>query len=109
MADHHEYFGLRGVALCEDSGPDPGAYVSENRGKWLELEKKHGLQTGRVENERSVGLFPYLIMTLMDLNRQLDLTKMRAAWEYGGKAEEVDTKEAWYTAFDRFRKAKNIP
>jgi hypothetical protein len=35
---------------------------------------------------------------------------MSLAHEMMGKSkEEVDTKGAWYTAFDRFRQAKIIP
>jgi len=104
------YFGLKGVAPTNGSGPDPTGYVSENREKWLELEKQHGLQTGRVGNERSYGGFPYFIMTMLDFDRQLDLTKMHDAWgKEGGRVEETDTENAWYNVFDRFRKAKIIP
>jgi hypothetical protein len=104
-----DYFNLKGVAPTNGSGPDPTGFLSENREKWLGLEKKHGLQTGRVGNERSYGGFPTFIMTMLDFDRQLDLTKMHEAWQQGGKVEETDTKGAWYATFDRFRKAKIIP
>lgn len=104
------YFGLKGVGPTNGSGPDPVAYVSENRDRWLELEKKHGLQTGRVGNERSYGGFPYFIMTLLDFDRQLDLSKAHDALKRSGaKVDEWNTEQAWYPAFDRFRKAKIIP
>lgn len=101
------YFGLVGVEPSEangGSGPDPVAYVSENREKWFELEKKHGLQTGRVGNERSYGGFPYFIMTMFNFDRQIDQSKMHSIYK-----EETTTQKAWYTAFDRFRQAKIIP
>jgi hypothetical protein len=103
-----EYFGLKGVPPPADgSGPDPTAYVADHFDQWKELEKQKGLQTGRAGNDRSVGIFPIFIMRMFDFDRQLDMSKMHKAW---GKAkEEVDTKTAWWTAFDRFRKAKIIP
>ncbi|KAK4941420.1 hypothetical protein LTR10_018689 [Elasticomyces elasticus] len=102
-----EYFGLKGVAPTNGSGPDPVKYTVDNRERWLALEKKFGLQTGRVGNERSFGGFPYFIMTMFNFERPLDMTKMHKAW--GSGKEETDTKGAWWTAFDRFRKAKIIP
>jgi len=101
------YFSLVGVEPSEEnggSGPDPSGFVSENREKWLELERKNGLQTGRVGNERSYGGFPYFIMTMFNFDRHLDLGKMHSVYK-----EEISTQDAWYTAFDRFRKAKIIP
>jgi len=44
-----------------------------------------------------------------NFDRQLDLSKQHKAWNDGGKAEEVDSKTAWWTAFERFRRAKIIP
>lgn len=102
-----DYFGLKGVAPTKGSGPDPVRYTVENRERWLALEKKFGLQTGRVGNDRSFGGFPYFIMTMFNFERPLDMTKMHKAW--GSAKEETDTKGAWWTAFDRFRKAKIIP
>ena len=104
-----KYFGLTAVAPTNGAGPDSSQYMTENREKWLELESEHGLQPGRVGNQRSVGLYPYFIMTLLDFDRQLDSTKMHDAWSKGGTIEETDTEGAWYTAFDRFRRAKIIP
>lgn len=101
------YFGLTGIEPSEANGgkgPDPTGFVSENREKWLELEKKHGLQTGRVGNERSYGGFPAFIMDMFQQDRQLDLTKMHDVYK-----EEISTEDAWFKAFDRFRAAKIIP
>lgn len=101
------YFSLVGIEPSEANGgpgPDPTTYVFENREKWLELEKKHGLQPGRVGNDRSYGGFPYFIMTMFNFDRQIDLGKMHSIYK-----EEVSTENAWYLAFDRFRKAKIIP
>ncbi|KAF2093843.1 hypothetical protein NA57DRAFT_68893 [Rhizodiscina lignyota] len=103
-----EYFELKGTPPpAGGSGPQPPQYVAEHLSEWRELEKKHGLQAGRVGNERSFGGFPYFIMTMLNFDRQMDMTKTLKTW--GEKAEEWDTKQTWYTAFDRFRKAKIIP
>lgn len=103
-----EYFGLKGVGPAADgTAPQPTQYLSEHVAEWQELEKKHGLVTGRVGNERSFGGFPYFIMTMFNFDRHLDMTKTHEMW--GVDKEEVDTKGAWWTAFDRFRKAKIIP
>jgi len=102
------YFGLKGVPPpAGGSGPQPPAYVQEHVDEWRKLEKKHSLVTGRVGNDLSYQGFPYFIMTMFNFDRHLDITKELKAW--GSKKEEIDTKEAWYTAFDRFRKAKIIP
>lgn len=101
------YFKLIGVEPSPangGSGPDPSGFVSENREKWLELERKYELQSGRVGNERSYGGFPYFIMTMLNFDRQLDLEKMHDVYK-----EEISTEDAWFTAFDRFRKVKIIP
>lgn len=103
-----EYFGLVGVEPSEangGSGSDPAAYVSENREKWFELEKQHGLQSGRVGNDRSYSGFPHFIMSMFNFDRNLDLSAMRSIYEQ----EDVPVEKPWYTAFDRFRKAKIIP
>jgi hypothetical protein len=64
--------------------------------------------TGReVGNERSFGGFQYFIMTMFDFDRQLSLEKMHKAW--GKDTEETNVKGAWWTAFERFRKAGIIP
>ncbi|KAJ5697819.1 hypothetical protein N7488_011503 [Penicillium malachiteum] len=103
-----DYFGLKGVAPTNGSGPDPPTFLRENQAKWFEMEKQYSLQTGRVGgNQRSFDGFPAFIMSMFDFDRQLDMSKMHAAW--GGGKEEVGIKEAWYTAFDRFRKARIIP
>jgi hypothetical protein len=103
-----EYFGLKGVPpLPESVGPQPGQYIEQHLREWQELERKYGLQTGRVGNERSFGGFQYFIMSLLDFDRQLDLSKMHNAW---GEAKiEIDVAGSWWTTFDRFRKAKIIP
>lgn len=102
------YFGLEGTPPPEGgSGPDPAAYLAEHVGEWKVLEKKHGLADGRVGNDRSYGGFPYFIMTMLNFDRQMDLSKCHEMM--GEYAENVDTKTAWYTAFDRFRRAKIIP
>jgi hypothetical protein len=103
-----EFFGLVGTPPpVGGSGPQPGQYLEDHRTEWMKLEKKHGLQTGRVGNDLSYGGFPYFIMTMFNFDRELDMTKMHKAW--GKDVEETDAKGAWWTAFERFRKAKIIP
>ncbi|KAL3462630.1 hypothetical protein BJX64DRAFT_299393 [Aspergillus heterothallicus] len=103
-----EYFGLKGVAPREgESGPDPSAYVHEHRAEWFALEREHGLKSGRVGNDRSLSIVPQFLMGQFDFDRQLDMGKMHGAW--GDKKEETDVRGAWWTAFDRFRRARIIP
>jgi hypothetical protein len=103
-----EYFGLKGMPPpAGGSGPQPGKYIEGHLDEWRKLEKENGLQTGRVGNERSFGGFQYFIMTMLNFDRELDLGKMHQAW--GDSKEEADAKGAWWTAFDRFKKAKIIP
>jgi hypothetical protein len=107
-----EYFSLKGVAPLsleeqQKAQIDPTCYTQNHLAEWEALEKKHDLQSGRVGNEKGVMGFWYFIMYQFDFDRQLDVTKSHKAW--GDDAEEVDTSASWYTAFDRFRKAKVIP
>ncbi|KAF7563272.1 hypothetical protein G7046_g864 [Stylonectria norvegica] len=103
-----EYFGLKGTGPpATGSGPQPTQYLGDHVEEWKEVEKKHGLVTGRVGNERSFGGFPYFIMTMFNFDRHLDMSKTHTMW--GEAKEEVDIKAAWWTAFDRFREAKIIP
>ncbi|KAF8201172.1 hypothetical protein K438DRAFT_1905741 [Mycena galopus ATCC 62051] len=53
------------------SGPQPGDYVQAHLTQWKDLEQK----TGRVDNDRSWGFLPYSIMTVLDFDRQMDLSK----------------------------------
>lgn len=103
-----EYFGLKGVGPPPGgSGPQPTQYMADHFSEWQTVEKKYGLKTGRAGNDRSYGGFPHFIMTMCNFDRQLDLTKCH---EMMGEAKlEIDVKGAWWTAFDRFRKAKIIP
>ncbi|KAK2745563.1 hypothetical protein FQN57_003688 [Myotisia sp. PD_48] len=102
------YFGLKGTAPPADGpGPKPYDYLVEHQDQWVELEKKHGLQTGRVGNDRSLGGYPHFIMSQFDFDRHMDLTKSHRVW--GDNAVQTDAKGSWFTAFDRFRQAKIIP
>jgi hypothetical protein len=103
-----QYFGLKGVGPPESgSGPQPGDYVAQHVDEWKVMEKEKGLVAGRVGNDRSYGGFPFFIMSMFDFDRHLDMTKCHKAW--GDQKEEIDTKTAWWTAFDRFREANIIP
>jgi len=105
-----EFFGLKGTPPpAGGSGPQPGQYLTEHLQQWKDMENKYGLSTGRVGNDRSLAGFQYFIMTMFDFDRHLDLSKELKAWNQGGKAEEMDSKQTWWTAFERFRQAKIIP
>lgn len=102
------YFGLQGVAPPPGGqGPDPVNYLEDHYEQWSALETKHGLKGGRVGNQRSFGGFAYYIMTMFNFDRQLDMTKCFEMM--GDDKVEYTTKEAFYTAFNRFRAAKIIP
>jgi hypothetical protein len=103
-----EYFGLKGVGPPPGgSGPQPTQYLADHFSEWQALEKKHGLKSGRVGNDRTFGGFPYFIMTMFNFDRHLDMTKCHEMM--GDAVIETDAKGAWWTAFDRFRQAKIIP
>lgn len=103
-----EYFGLKGVAPPPGgSGPHPTQFLAEHVDEWKKAEAKYGLVTGRVGNDRSYGDFPIFIMKMFDFDRHLDMSLAHAM--LGDAKEEVDTKTAWYMAFDRYRKANIIP
>lgn len=103
-----EFFGLKGAPPPPNgSGPQPGQYLSDHLEQWQALERKHGLVTGRVGNDRSLATFQHFIMTLFNFDRSLDLGRQNQAW--GEVAEEKDSKRVWWTAFQRFREAKIIP
>lgn len=106
------FFNLRGKPPpSSGSGPAPGQYLQDHLEDWKGIEKKYGLATGRVGNDRSLAIFQYFIMTLLSFDRQLDVTNMHKAWNSGkGRGvEEIDAKQCWWTAFQRFRDAKIIP
>lgn len=107
-----EYFGLKGVGPPPEegsAGPDPAQVLAEHVDEWKAIEAKYGLVTGRVGagNDKSFSGFPGFIMKMFDFDRPLDMSKTQQMM--GEAAEEVDTKTAWYTGFDRYRRAKIIP
>ena len=60
-----EFFGLKGAPPpAGGSGPQPGQYLADHINQWKAIEKKHGLATGRVGNDRSLAGFQYFIMTM---------------------------------------------
>jgi hypothetical protein len=99
-----DFFGLIG-SDPEANSPQPGAYIAENRAKWDELAAKHSLRSGMVDNNISNPGFQYFIMTAFDFDRQISMDAARSV----GFKEEMDTKQAWWGALERFRKAKVIP
>ncbi|KAF9869376.1 sirq protein [Colletotrichum karsti] len=102
-----EYFGLEGTGPpAQGQAPQPVQYLSEHFDEWKELEKKHGLVTGRVANNRSFEGFAGFIMSMLNFDRHLDVSKCHEMW--GPKKEEIDTRQSWYTTLDRFKEARII-
>jgi nucleoside-diphosphate-sugar epimerase len=103
-----EFFGLKGTPPPADGGsaPQPGQYVQEHLAEWEELERKHGLQTGRQIGPVAAG-FQNFIMGLFDFDREMSVKRMQGVW--GPDTIEMDEKESWWRTFERFRQAKIIP
>jgi hypothetical protein len=98
-----EFFGLKGTGPEEDS-PQPGLYIAKHKEQWQEMVKKYGLKDGHLENNITSPVFLDFCTTIMDFDRQLDLSEQRST----GFTEETDTKDAWWTALEKFRTAKVI-
>jgi hypothetical protein len=104
-----EYFELKGAPPPPGgSGPQPTQYLEENITEWKQVEDKYNLVKGKVGNQRTFGGFPYFIMTMFNFDRHLDMTKLDKMWK-GNETKNMDTKTAWWTAFDRFKAAGIIP
>lgn len=104
-----EFFGLKGVGpVGEGEGKvEPGNYLAARFDEWKQMEEKYGLVTGRVGNERTLQGFEIFIMAMMDSDRQLDFGKLEKTW--GEEMEESDSKQLWWSVFQRYRDAKIIP
>jgi len=98
-----EFFGLKGTGPAEGS-PQPGPYIAKHKKQWQEMVKKFGLKDGHLENDITSPVFLDFCTTIMDFDRQLDLSEQRNT----GFTEETDTKDAWWTALEKFRAAKVI-
>lgn len=102
-----EYFGLKGSPPSAQNPIDPSQYLVDHMEEWKEVERKHALKTGHIDNERSIDAFPRIMMGLFEFNRHQDMEKtysMMGQWK-----EEADTRQTWWTAFDRLRAARVIP
>jgi hypothetical protein len=104
-----EYFGLKGTPPpAGGSGPQPTQYLEENTEEWKKVETEYELVKGRVGNQRTFGGFPYFIMTMFNFDRHLDMTEFDKAWD-NSVMKSIDSKTAWWIAFDRFKAAGIIP
>lgn len=105
-----EYFGLKGVPPSKEGlGVKLPEFFKDNLSRYKDMEKQYGLVSGRVDNDRTLVEGSQMLLQFLDYDRRLDLTKCHKAWNNHGQAEEVDSRTAWWTAFDRFRQAKIIP
>jgi hypothetical protein len=98
------WFGLKGV------GPRDGvvtgeAWVMEQRSKWAAFENENGLEDRKVEKAAAGLWFMSMILVQAAMERHYDL----------GISEELDfpqstdTAAGYCVAFERMRKAKQIP
>ncbi|KAI0613757.1 hypothetical protein TUN205_01965 [Pyrenophora tritici-repentis] len=98
------YFGLKATA----PRPEPidiRGFIADNFETWTKTEEKYGLQKGHAQNDKALFLSEKLLMTKFDFDRHFDMSKIYST----GFTEERDTATAWYSVFDRMRKAKIIP
>ena len=98
------YFGLTGVGPTPNS-PQSGPYIEQHRDKWVALAQTHQLRIQFLDDELANPKFQFYIMSLFTFDRVMAVDAMRGA----GFDEEIDEKQSWYCAFDRFRQAKLIP
>lgn len=102
------YFGLKGVGPEEEESRSsssqlhPMEYIDRN---WNVVElicREQGLDQEAIYRSTHNTGSRMGSLRLMDFDRPLNLARARDL----GFTEEVDTKTAWYTAFDRARRAK---
>ena len=60
-------------------------------------------------NNRTFGGFQYFIMTMFNFDRHQDMSLMDNTWSEHTGVKSVGFQDAWYLAFDGFRKARIIP
>lgn len=94
------YFGLEGTGPSKDC-LTPAQYIDNHWNEFQILCHERGLREDvvyrSIRNTGSKGK-----TSVMDFDRHLDLGRARAL----GFDEELSSKDSWYTAFDRLRKAK---
>ena len=92
------YFGLEGVDPDGDEGRlKPGEYVAKHK----DVLEKHGVRRKEVFKGHFLDAYGFHFSG----DRHFDMTKTRKA----GFTGEVDPNDAWFRAFDLFRKAGQIP
>lgn len=99
-------FGLKGVKRVEDDPIEVRKYIKDNYAAWQATEKKYGLRQGHADNERTFPGFEYFLLTLFDMDRQYDMSKM---YDAAGFTEERPTENAWGRVFEKMKQAKLIP
>ncbi|RAL12647.1 SDR family oxidoreductase [Aspergillus homomorphus CBS 101889] len=109
-----EWFGLRGVGPEEEgvgagSKVDIVAFLREHVAERKTMEREFGLNSGHGTPEDGASLphTPGFLQGGFDFDRPLDLGKAYQLWE--DRKEERDIRGTWWTAFERYRKAKIIP
>lgn len=95
-------FGLHGVKRPEDNPIEVRKYIEDNYAVWEAMERKYGLQSGHINNARTVPGFEYLLLTKLVMDRQYDLSRL-----YGdlGFEEERTAALSWGGVFDRMKAA----
>lgn len=100
-----ECFGLKGIGP-EEGSPQPGPYMEKHKKQWEEMVAKLGLKAGYMDNDITSPVFLHFCTTIMDFDRQVDLSEQRST---GFTEENTDTKGIWAATFEKFRGAKIIP
>jgi hypothetical protein len=90
------YFGLKGV------GPGSAkltgsAWVQAQKENWSQWVQQNGLKEGALEG--TGWLFMTVILEMIPIDRQYDLSAIRAA----GFEETIDSVKGYHTAFDRMK------
>lgn len=100
------FFGLEG-SVPDDSAPGipPLEYIAQHRHQWDLLTEQFDLRKGSSDNDMMNGDLVWFLTTRLERDRHMSLKRMRAA----GFHNSMDEKQAWFSAFERFRDARIIP
>jgi hypothetical protein len=98
------FFGLEGTGP-EEGAPQPGLFTAEHVSAWEDLVEEHQLRSGFFDNNISNPKILWFITTMLDYDHQVSLKSIRGV----GFEREIDVKDAWFTSFERFRRANILP
>jgi len=99
-------FSLKGVKAPHDNPIEVRKFIKENYATWEAMEEKYGLVKGQADNDRVIPGFEYFLLTMFDVDRQFDMSRV---YDELGFGEERSVRETWERVFARMAKAKLIP